>query len=113
MNRLEHLLQQLGEECNEVGQRASKANRFGPWQTQDGKTLNNMQRIRLEYLDLVAMLQLIERELNVPGYFDVTDSVSEELIKAKKARVEAYLQLAKNLGTYQDETYVDMAQASS
>ena len=55
MVRREHLLTCLAEECTEVGQRVTKALRFGLAEVQAGQTLTNRQRIAEEYRDLVAV----------------------------------------------------------
>lgn len=46
MKRHEHLLSILAEECCEVGQRVSKALRFGLDEVQPGQDLSNAERIK-------------------------------------------------------------------
>lgn len=62
MNRSEHLLTCLAEECAEVAQRVSKALRFGLDEVQPGQPLNNAQRIEEELADLIAVIGLLVRE---------------------------------------------------
>ena len=75
MNRLEHLLTIVTEECVETAQRVSKALRFGLAQVQQARDdkpeqnperLNNRQRIIGEFHDLLAtmdMADLIDLEI--------------------------------------------------
>lgn len=60
MNRTEYLLCCLAEECTEVGQRVSKALRFGLREVQPMQPLNNAERIREEMRDLLAVGALSE-----------------------------------------------------
>jgi hypothetical protein len=59
MNRIEHLLTIVAEECAEVSQRCSKALRFGLEEIQPGQTLTNAARIYQEYADLRAAMELL------------------------------------------------------
>ena len=68
MTRAQILLDQLMEECMEVGIRASKAVRFGLTEIQKGQDLTNLDRLKLELNDLFAVVDLIEDELNYRVY---------------------------------------------
>ncbi|QNG62671.1 hypothetical protein B1VFA_153 [Rhizobium phage B1VFA] len=95
MNRREHLLTILGEEGVEVSQRCSKALRFGLDEIQPGQELTNAQRIRGEYLDMVAVMEmLIEESLIAP-----IDGHDLQAIRAKKAKVEKFLAYSRDCGT--------------
>lgn len=81
MNRIEHLLQILSEEGNELGQRASKANRFG-------LDVANADLIRKGFADLCGVYEMIG--LNPPSRAD---------IDAKKEKVEKFLTHSAECGT--------------
>lgn len=78
------LLTILAEECCEVGQRVSKALRFGLMEIQPGQPLSNAERIASELGDLLATAE----ELN-----DVIDWRIVENAKAeKREKLARYLQ---------------------
>lgn len=93
MTRLDHLLWILAEECDEVGQRASKAARFGLDEIQPGQELNNAERIMTEYADILGAVELLlaEGAIEYPPNF-------EEMVTAKKDRIEKYLGRSKLCG---------------
>jgi NTP pyrophosphatase (non-canonical NTP hydrolase) len=93
MNRQEHLLTILAEECAEVAQRASKALRFGLGEVQPGQSLTNAERIVGELTDLFSVVSMLvdEEHINLCG------SAAAE--QAKRAKVEKFLQLSEQLGT--------------
>jgi len=96
MNEEEHILSCLAEECNEIGKNVSKALRFGLSDWGPGKSLNNAQAIRYEFLDLVAVMELLISR----GILERTSEVDEGLAKqAKKEKVLQYIEVAKKLGT--------------
>lgn len=97
MKRFEHLLWVLSEECNEVGQRASKAARFGLQEIEPGQTLNNAERIIGEYADLAAAFEMLTEEGYLPPAF------LRELIDAKKVKVERFLRYSQLCGTLTPE----------
>lgn len=94
MTRKEHLLTILQEECNEVGQRASKMLRFGVTEIQPGQTLSNSERLIFEFNDLIAVMQLLRREGVLPSKL-----VRDEYVEAKKKKIEHFLQYSKEQGT--------------
>lgn len=91
MNRTEHLLIIAMEECNEVAQRCSKALRFGLEEVQPGQDLTNIQRIRQEYSDLAAVLEMLG--VGAPLGRDMD---------GKRAKVEKFLAYSADLGTLQE-----------
>lgn len=102
MNINEHLLTIAAEECNEVAQRISKALRFGMEQVQKAhddqpeqnpRQLTNRQRIREEFIDLVAVLEMIDPSFTSLDYGEGA---------AKQAKVERYLKLSMAQGTLQE-----------
>ena len=98
MNATEHLLACLNEECCEVGQIADKSLRFG---LADRNVLNptgptNRERMIEELNDLVGVIQMLEEEKILPRNWQ---SVSR--IKAKKMKVEKFMNYAREKGALQ------------
>ena len=62
MNRIHYLLLCLAEECNEVGQMASKCIRFGLSEIKSEQLLTNVQRLQQELGDLLGVVNMLERE---------------------------------------------------
>lgn len=96
MNRSEHLLSCLAEECCEVGQRVSKALRFGLGEVQSGQRLNNAERISEELRDLIAVVKIMEREGILIKSLPHADQIG-----AKQKKIELYMELAINTGALQ------------
>lgn len=94
MDREQYLLTIASEECNEVGQRCSKAIRFGLKEVQQGHDLNNAERIVHEFNDLVAVIQVLAEE----GYID-KEFINNQLIEKKKENIEKWYMYAKSQGT--------------
>jgi len=93
MNREEHLLTILGEECAELIQEASKAKRFGIDEQRDLST-SNRERMQKEFNDVLAMIEMLN-----DFYRDNVFSTDATLIRLKKIKVEKYLQYSKECGT--------------
>lgn len=93
MNKIEHLLTIVAEECVEVAQRATKALRFGLKETQEGHTETNAERLRQEFADLQATL----RYLSVETGLDFTPS--GQMLMDKVDRIDEYLKLSEGRGT--------------
>lgn len=102
MTRLEHLLTIVAEECAEVAERASKANRFGLDEIQDDEAQGthdnplgwtNRERLHREFCDLVAVLYLIDPHIAL---------VTQAHIDAKVTKVYQYLAYARHCGTLQE-----------
>lgn len=100
LTRNEHLLVCAAEEANEVAQRITKALRFGLTEVQEGQPLTNADRIRYEYMDLVTVLSMLERET---GQALVSTDADGWAIHAadKEDKVEKYMRLAEREGTLQ------------
>lgn len=60
MRFYEHLLTILGEECDEVGQRVSKALRFGLSEVQPGQEKTNADRIIDELHDITVIRDMLD-----------------------------------------------------
>jgi len=90
MNRREHLLTILMEECAELAQAASKAIRFSPDSNYDGIT--NREKLQNEYNDVLAVVEMLHDD-GIEMYDD------PELIDAKQQKVEKFLKDSKRIGT--------------
>lgn len=95
MNRTEHILITLMEECSEFAKDASKTARFTKDSDWDG--LTNAQKLQREFNDLLAMIDLLEDELDIELFRD------EALVQAKKEKFERMLLESKRLGTLTDD----------
>ena len=113
MNRQEHLLTILGEECSELNieicklhQEICKALRFGVYEQRDSPT-SNAQRIFKEYNDLIAIVEMVNESAVATSFKDASVTLGErglmyrdeDLIKVKKEKVEKYLLYSKECGT--------------
>lgn len=96
MTRNEHLLVIAIEECNEVAQRLSKALRFGLEEIQPGQSLTNTERIRYEYSDLAAVLEMIAPPTAAGG---VIHPPNGKAMDAKREKVEHFLRYSAEIGT--------------
>jgi len=94
MNRTEHLLTTLAEECGEVAQRCTKALRFSLSEIQPGQQFTNAERILHEYADVAGILDILMKEkiLKLPDDY-------MERVNAKKERFEKYLKISEKQGT--------------
>jgi hypothetical protein len=97
MNRKEHLLTIMAEECVETAQRASKALRFGLEEVQEGQDLTNAERIVYEFNDLYAIMELLRREGHIPRVLDLG------AIDLKMRKVEKWLKYSEEKGTLSPE----------
>lgn len=94
MNRQEHLLVILMEECGEVIQDAAKSLRFG---LDEGRDIDctNGQRLRKEFNQLLAVADMLEEE-------GVDLSYDYNIQEQKRDKVEEYLEYSRDCGTYSD-----------
>lgn len=94
MTRVQLLLGKVAEECNEVAQRALKAQQFGLNEVQEGQTLNNLERLKKEFSDLLVVSRMLE--FDIDG--DFTGYPSDIVELEKMQRVEDYIKLSQKLG---------------
>ncbi len=80
------LLTILAEECCEVGQRCTKALRFGTQEVQPGQDLTNAERIEVEVGDIFAVL----RKMDELGILD--PAKMRRLAIKKTPKLERFLQ---------------------
>lgn len=114
MNRAEHLMTIVMEECDEVSQRVSKAKRFGMLQVQQARgdkpeqnpeRLTNKQRILDEFYDLVAVMEMcgiIETSESGDPAWSMLLHIPTVAIQAKMAKVEHYLKMSAECGTLEE-----------
>ncbi len=96
MNKTEHLLSCLIEECSEVIQDACKAQRFGIKDHHPARKKQNKDLLTKEINELIAVAMMLHKE-------GIIDSITNEKIqKDKQQRVLEYMQYAKNLGTLKE-----------
>lgn len=99
MNRSEHLLSCLAEECCEVGQRVSKALRFGLAEVQAGQPLTNAERIAEELRDLwsVALMLSDEGHLGLANLWPTAEQT-----RAKRLKIEKFMAISREQGVLHD-----------
>jgi hypothetical protein len=78
------LLNQAAEECCEIGQRCSKAMRFGTEEVQSGQDLTNGERVTYEFGDLWVVMAVLNELGLVPD-------IKPELQKRKIDKILKYL----------------------
>jgi NTP pyrophosphatase (non-canonical NTP hydrolase) len=93
MDRREHLLTCLAEECTEVGQRVTKALRFGLTEVQALQPHTNAARISEELRDLIAVATILQSEGVLEAFHPTADQVM-----AKFARIERFMAISRREG---------------
>jgi hypothetical protein len=100
VTREEHLLTIIAEESTEIAKCATKALRFGLTDTEPGKDENNATRMTLEYLDLIAVLEMLRDENPAFRLWHQRAKFGiNEKIAAKREKVEKFLLYSKEQGT--------------
>jgi NTP pyrophosphatase (non-canonical NTP hydrolase) len=80
MKELEmNLLYILGEECSEVVQAISKANRFG-FDTKFESNLTNAEKISYEMADLVSVYEMLVEHNIIPKYDDKLKQLKKDKV---------------------------------
>ena len=94
MNKTEHLLTCLMEECAEIQKAAAKALRFGlDDHAPDEPEVTNGENIAFECIDLFAVIEMLE-EMGV-----IPQLPKSELVMQKKDKVLKYMKYAEERGT--------------
>lgn len=96
MNRTEHLLAIVAEECAEVAQRCSKALRFGLTEIEPGQELTNAARIYQEYADLRAAVEVLHADCSLMP--DGLPSLGS-MMDAKHRKIAKFLEYSAKQGT--------------
>ncbi len=87
MNKIEHLLTCLGEECGEATQVAAKANRFGLDHVWPEKNETNRRILEREIADILGVASELGLEIRLGD------------IEAKRAKLRKMMALSVELGT--------------
>lgn len=98
MKNWQYLLLKLSEECNEVGQMASKNMHFGTEEMQTGRDETNRERLHQEINDLLAIIELLNEE---EGFDFVPDP---DKIAFKKEKVKFYREYSRSLGLVENDS---------
>jgi NTP pyrophosphatase (non-canonical NTP hydrolase) len=99
MNKSEHLLTILGEECNEIAHRISKALRFGLQEKQKKQDLTNQQRIEEEIGDLFGVIEILKDE----KILELNEEEVKSQMDLKKIKIKKYVEYAKEIGTLKNK----------
>ena len=91
LNKTEHLLTILGEECAEVAQRASKAVRFGLKDIDPERKESATRLLEKELADLMAVANMLGLHIR------------PEDMQAKVEKVEKYMGYSRQVGALEQE----------
>lgn len=91
MTREQHLLVKVMEECSEIAQNCAKALLFGMQEHLPGDDETNRESIIREYNDLVGVMGMLG-----------LDVVSRSRVRAKRVKVEHYMEVSRGYGTLVD-----------
>lgn len=104
MNGDQYHLCKIAEECNEVAQRALKAQQFGLGEIQPGQDQSNFERLLDEFHDLFTtfdnFLFLMPEHLE-GSVIPTREKINKRLVKMKK-----FLELSKSLNQVDEETFI-------
>lgn len=100
MNKTEHLMVTLSEECAELSKEISKALRFGLDDKEPGQDLTNREKIVNEFNDLFSVMNMLKEY----GIFDDKRLLTIEAIENKKNKVLKYMKYAESVGTLVNES---------
>jgi len=101
MNMEQYILVSIMEECDEISQRCAKALRFGTDEVQSGQAFNNIQRIGLEFNDLMGAVTSwneyqrgmhegnLGEERCIKNVKHLIDAKTEKMVKWMKYAVDA------------------------
>ena len=96
MNRQQHLLIKLAEECNEVGKASNKAALFGLDDGYPHTTRTNISDLHHELNDLFAIVEML--------YPYIEWKINPEEVIIKKAKVEKWMKYAQKKGTMDESS---------
>ena len=98
INRTQHLLTCLIEECSEIQKDACKSLRFGLDDMNPRTEVKNRQAIAMEINDLLAIVEMLEEDSIV----DLDLIGDRKAIDSKKVKVEHYMEYAKQQGVFDE-----------
>lgn len=98
MNRQEYLLTCLGEEGCEVGQRVTKALRFGVDEVQPGQPDTNGERIRFEVYDTIARYLIAAAEIDGLPPLHLDQDIIAQVTRTKRAKIEKFMAISREQG---------------
>ena len=98
MNKTEHLLICIMEECAEIQQACAKALRFGLDDGHPDRDSTNADDIIREYADLQAVIQMLLESESC-----INLSNLEAKIEKKKQKVNDFMKYAESRGTLKDQ----------
>lgn len=98
MNKEQHYLLKLAEECNEVGKECSKAILFGLDDFEPNQDLSNKTRIENELSDLFSVMTGL---VNM-GYLDINNIISDSKRIRKVIKLDKYFKLSCELNRSED-----------
>lgn len=94
MNYQQYLFQKLAEEASEIAKEALKCALFGTDSTdpreKNGST--NLQKLKLELLDMTAVLTLLQEEVDDSGLPDFDEDFH---VESKRTRLKYYYDVIK------------------
>ena len=93
MNRVEYLFTKLMEEAAEVQQDAAKCMLFGADETYAPIGISNAHRVRVEFNEMLAVIEMLQDEGAMPRQM-----VDKDIIAAKKLKVEKYMLYSAEIG---------------
>lgn len=91
----QYLLGKIAKECAEVAQRANKISNFGIHEIEPNHEKDNLERLFIEYIDLVASMEAFLEHSN-ERFFHHT--IVNKLKKEKKRKIEKFYEYSKSLG---------------
>lgn len=95
MNRKEHLLTILSEECSEIIKDVSKSLRFGLDDCKPGTNVSNSENLTNEIADFLGVIEMLYEE-------NIIEKHSLEKILLKKQKIEKYMEYSKSKGSLKD-----------
>ena len=99
MNKAEHLLTCLSEECSEVIKAVCKAQRFGLQDGYPDTDRTNEGDIQEEFAQAVAVMEMLEEEV----FGSRNTKKLTRIMEAKKANVRNWMEYAQETGALDED----------